>query len=265
MDDTLERLRRLVARDAAAPKPAPTTWLDRLTALRATEAAALGEVAAMVEAAAGGARLRLSASTQVMFEGGWFALSSVQDVDATARELGTATFRIWVIEIDAAVSNGIGLQFKLTSYSEGWEVVVRGGDCLVRNRKFTDSAEMSDFVAAILPRLMPRDDEAAGQDVGTSSDTERLPSPEEADALAAKWAAEAAFPPKEPSMADIHASIRRIIDGAKEPKAPLPPETRSDPAMASAQEREIEALRLRVAYLEGRLDEQSRLLQTLVT
>jgi hypothetical protein len=285
----------------------PQSWLALLTDLRAKEQAMTELVSGLVGTVAGTAAITFSSSALIWTESGDFTLSKITDDSALARELGSSNLRAWSIEVDAACDDDTGMSFRATSFQGLWTVEVRGGNCLVRKRTFSERArqngELEDYVSAVLPRPL-------GQKVPVGDPGDEGPaSREELDATMAGWAAEAMFPPRsapppppppplpppfridgEPTIEQITASIRRIVendgeDGREVKPAPSvaggKPEPTMDEILASirklidedkspsptrpSQQAEIDALEQRVAWLEGRVEEQSRLIQTLLS
>ena len=298
----------------------PQAWVALLTDLRAKEKAMLEAVVGLVDPVAAGTPIAFSTAAQVMTDSGDFTLANIADDRTLARELGSSNLRIWTLEVDAACGGDTGMTFRVMSFTPSWTVSVRGGNCMVRKRTFSEQSrakgEMADYVSAVLPRLLGREvpdvvdrsDEAAADPVPAASD--------ECERLAAAWAAEAMFPTRpspqpippppapppssdkaEPTMEQITASIARITEtrdaaavtatadtsaGKREPSmdeilggirrlikadgptSPSAPTASAGASSASAQQLEINALRQKVAFLEGRIDEQSRLLQTVL-
>ncbi len=281
----------------------PQSWLALLTDLRAKEQAMTEIVSSLVGKVAGAAPVTFSSSALILTESGDFTLSKITDDSALARELGSSNLRAWSIEVDATCDNDIGMTFRVTSFQGLWTVEVRGGTCLVRKRTFSEQArhngEMEDYVSAVLPRLLGREPSAAG--LGDEPPDRR----DEFDAKMAEWASQAMFPPRptppppppppplpfrvdgEPSIEQITASIRKIVESddqeveAAKPIASGKPEPNMGEVLASikrliseershsptipSQQAEVDTLKQRVAWLEGRVEEQSRMLQVLMS
>ena len=71
------------------------------------------------------------------------------------RELGTLKHRGPYAGIAATCANGTCIEVKLYGPMGGeWSVTLRGGDCLVRNRKFNCCRELEYFLFAVVPGLM---------------------------------------------------------------------------------------------------------------
>ncbi len=312
-------------------------WVSLLTELRAKEKAVQEVIRQLVETVAPGAELTTTAETMIMYEGGFLDLRNVKDLKALASELGTSPLKIWIIQVDVHCREDAGLKFKVSSFSDDWEVNAIGGESLVRKRIFNSQArqkgELAEYVSAVLPRLIGSDASAPASNGDALADP--VSTSEECEALAATWAAEAMFPRykapesppakaiKEPTMSDIMASIRRITEtdeksvkttsekspagqGAVQnvgeaeasssdaPSSKAAPITKPEPSMDEVlagirrlifeekqedkaglknediaknetnQQRDIDALKQKVAFLEGRLDEMSRLLYLVI-
>ena len=166
------------------------------------------------------------------------------------------------------------------------------------------NGELEDYVSAVLPLLLGHKLPTAGlgDELSVAPMTNAR---DELDAKMAKWASEAMFPPRsastppppppplpfrmdgEPSIEQITASIRKIVENdVQEVEAATPVASgKTDPSVREvlasikrligdekspsqttpSQQAEIDKLKQRVAWLEGRVEEQSRMLQVLMS
>ena len=159
MSDIMASIQNIVNDDDSRPSQPlrpevpPKTWLDVLADARSEEKAFVEEVQRLLGDAA--PKFDLLPTTNVSYDGGSFALSDVKDDMRIARELGKLKHRGWYAGITATCANGACIEFKLYGPMDGeWNVNVRGGDCLVRTRKFTDRQELGDFILAVVPGLL---------------------------------------------------------------------------------------------------------------